>query len=88
MNNKSKIVNESSLYFVEGFDGYNYIIKLDSLRNYEAKVPADTFNVIRTSVKRNLELYLALQLVSPARSSEKILNEIDKLVQGGVIILA
>lgn len=88
MNIKSKIVNESSLYFVEGFDGHNYIIKLDSLRNYEAKVPADTFNVIRMSVRRNLELYLALQLVSSARSSEKILNEIDKLVQGGVIILA
>lgn len=87
MKNELKIVDGSSLYFVEGFDGYHYIIRLDSLRNFEVKVPVDTFNVIRMSARRNMELYFALQSVGSESSSEKIINEIERLSQGGVIIL-
>lgn len=83
-----KIENSTNLYFVEGFDGCYYIISLEPFRNVEAKVPADTFEVIRKSAKQNLAISSALQVINSDRSSEKIVEEIARLHQGGVIILS
>lgn len=75
----------TKLYFVTGYDGNYYIIRLGKEQSFEVKVPKDTFTAIKLHVRCGLNLSEALSLTVSNRDKSIIYDEIQVLVRKGII---
>lgn len=87
MKDNIRIGKQSNLYFISGFDGNFYLIRLNSNHDLEVKIPSDTFELLKMCISNEVTLAEAISHCEIKRDVKQLLSEIEQLIKRGLIIL-